>query len=174
MSRLIAVLLLVASWACAQAPPPAVERPQPQRLAALFGPTFKPVDGFAVLTADLDGDGTEDAVVVAIADNPLLDQTQFNYKVIDPFDAYFGFSDPKMTVHFAQEEHPRLLLVVHNWRKPGQKFVIINMPLERINLGRVAVKKKVVPAIVVEELTSTKSFLYWDGKKWRWKESSSD
>lgn len=174
MLRLVAVLLLATGLAFAQAPVPPPERPQAQALAAQFGPEFKAVEGLGVLTADLDGDGTEDAVLVATADNPLVDQVQYQYKVIDPYYAYFGFSDPKVTSHLASEKHPPLLLVLHNWRKPQRKFVVINLPLERVLLGRVSVKKKVLPAIIAEEETGARSFLYWDGKKWRWRESPAD
>lgn len=171
MRRLIAILLLAACSAFAQ---PADTLPQARQLAALFGPVFKPAPGFAVLLADFDGDGTEDAIVVATADDPLVDQLPFNYKVIDPYHAYFGIDDPKVTSTLIQSEHPRLLLVVHNWRVPRQKFVVIGLPFERLQLSRVVVKKKVVPAILGEESTGTKSYLYWDGKRWRWRDSSID
>ena len=170
MFRLIAVLLLATGLAFAQATVPPPERPQARALAALFGPEFKPVEG--VLTADLDGDGAEDAVLLATAENPMLDQVQYQYKVIDPYYAYFGFSDPKMTANLASEKHPPLLLIVHNWRRPQRKFVVINLPVQRVSLGRVSVKKKVLPAIIAEEETGARSLIYWDGKKWRWKESA--
>lgn len=180
MPRLIAVLLLFVASAAAQgsaapaqtgttALPPA--QPEAQRLAARFGPAFKPAAGFPVFTADFDGDGTEDAVVVATADNPLADQLEFHYKVIDPFYAYFGFGDPKTTTQFIPlEANARLLLIVHNWRGAGLKFVVVNLPFERLSLGRLGLKKKSVATIQAEELTGTRSLLYWDGKKWRWKD----
>jgi len=171
MHRLLAILLLAACSAVAQQPG---TLPQARQLAALFGPAFQPAAGYAVLLADFDGDGAEDAIVVATADDPLVDQMHFNYKVIDPYHAYFGIADPKVTITFIQSEHPLLLLVVHNWRAPRLKFVVINLPFERVQLSRVAVKKKVVPALLGQESTGTKSYLFWDGKKWRWRDSSID
>src|SRR3569832_1542013 len=41
--------------------------------------------------ADLDGDGIEDAVIVARAKAPLAGEAQFHYKVIDPFFTAYGF-----------------------------------------------------------------------------------
>jgi hypothetical protein len=170
MYRLMAILLF-AAVALAQAPAPL---PEARQLTALFGPAFRPQSGAAVLLADLDGDGSEDAVVVATADDPLVDQLRFQYKVIDPYHAAFGLADPKVTMGFNSQEHPRLLLIVHNWRSPRQKFAVVNLPFERVRLARVAVKKKVVPALLAEDLAGARSYLYWDGKRWRWREYSTD
>ena len=180
MRRLIVILLLAASSAFAQqpaAPSPAQQPaplPQARQLAALFGTAFHPASGFAVLLADFDRDGAEDAMVVATADDPLVDQLQFKYKVIDPFHAYFGMDDPKVTATLIPREHPHVLLVVHNWRAPRLKFAVINLPFDRLQLSRVVVKKKAVAAILLEESSGTKSYLFWDGKKWRWRDSSID
>lgn len=168
MLRVLVVLFLFTASLCAQTP-------DARQIAAQFGPSFKPDKAFAVLAADLDGDGKPDAVVVATAKHPLLDEAQFHYKVVDPYDAFFGFGDPKVTSQFSAEElHPRVLLVVHNWRAPQQKFVIINAPFEKLSLSRVLVKKKVFPAIQVQDLMDMKSDLYWDHKQWRWKEEGMD
>jgi len=169
MLRLLATLLLAAASLGAQS---RAALPDPVQLAALFGPTFKPVASAAVLVADLDGDGNEDAVIVAASDDPLLDQLRLNYKVIDPYHTYYGFGDPKITIGFNSSEKPPLVLIVHNWRSPRLKFAVINLPFDSISIGRAQVGKRVVPAIQAEERTGNKSFLYWDGKRWRWRDSS--
>jgi hypothetical protein len=170
MFRLFSAILLLAASVAAQSPP---AKPDAQKLAALFGSEFTADTQFPVLVADLDGDGAEDAVVVATAKNPLLDESQFQYKVVDPYHEYFGFGDPKVTAQFsAQEQHPRLLLVVHNWRAPRLKFVIINIGFEKLSLARALVKKKTLPAIRAEDIAGVKQNLYWDGKKWKWQEET--
>jgi len=173
MLRIILVLLLLIAAACAQAAPAsAPQAPDAQQIARQFGPSFQAVSGIPALTADLEGDGAEDAVVVATSENPLLDQAEFHYRVVDPYDAAFGFGDPRITAQFsAQEPHPRLLLVVHNWRAPQQRFVIINVPFDKVSIARVLVKKKTVRAIRAEETAGMKSDLYWDGKKWKWQDA---
>jgi hypothetical protein len=141
-------------------------------VAREFGPAFHAVPGVPLLTADLDGDGAEDAVIVATAKDPLLDQAGFHYKVLDPMNAYFGFGDPKVTTQFsAPGEQPRYVLVILAWRvTPKAKFVLANLPFQKISLGRVLVKKnKTLPAIKAEDRTG-ESFVYWAGKTWKWQD----
>jgi hypothetical protein len=127
------------------------------------------------LTADLDGDGQEDLVVVATAKNPLSGEFEFHYRAIDPYDAYFGFGDPKVTVQFSATNavSTRYVLVVHNWRTPKLKFVIINLPFDSLSVGRIAIKKKktTVNSIHAVELGGLGSDVYWDGKKYKWEPS---
>ncbi len=66
-----------------------------------FGATCKLMPGPAPLTADLNGDGIEDVVIAARCTNPLLDEAENNYKVIDPYNTYFGYGDPKISTQFA-------------------------------------------------------------------------
>src|SRR5580658_5149980 len=98
MPRILLLVLSSVLLANAQAPAPA--KPDAVALAKLFGPAFKPLPEFQVLTADFDGDGADEAIVVATAENPLLDEEEFHYKVIDPFSAFYGLGDPKVTLHF--------------------------------------------------------------------------
>lgn len=169
MWRLIAVLTL-STAALAQTPVAA----DAARIAAQqFGPAFTVVSNFAPITGDLDADGAEDLVLVATAREPLLDQMDFHYKVIDPYNAYFGIGDPKITLQFAVHDGsaPRVLLVVHDWRAetPKAKFVIVNLPFEHLAIARTLLKKKVVQALRVEETSGITATVYWTGKKYNWR-----
>jgi ABC-type transport system substrate-binding protein len=144
-------------------------------IAKQFGPEFKPALEYPPLFGDLDGDGQEDAVVVATG-SALGGQQEFDYKVVDPYNAYFGWGDPKVTVTFEQMQPgpKRNILVVHDWKakEPKAKFVIINLPFEKLSLARAMVKKKTVWAISAEESSTMISLTYWDGKRYRWRASS--
>ncbi len=185
MPRWIVVLILFFSTvAFAQnAPSPKESAPSPKEapnpkeyVSTQFGPEFILLDKFPVLTGDLDGDGAEDVVfVVTRKSNPLVDEDQFHYKVIDPYDEYFGFGDPRITVNFnAQDPNQvKYILIAHDWRAatPKLKLVVINIPLEKLSISRIPTKKKkkkVVTAITAEDLSGLVSAIYWDGKKYRW------
>jgi len=145
-----------------------------------FGATCS-VDGAPpALTGDLDGDGIEDAVIPARCKNPMIDQTEHDFKVIDPYNAYFGYGDPRATSEFASEDpgsRGAVLLVIQGsgsdaWRAatPKAKFVIINLPFRQVTIKKLAVKKKTVMAIFTEETGGDhmNSALFWDGKKYRY------
>jgi hypothetical protein len=133
-----------------------------------------------ISTADLNGDGIEDAVIVAHCKNPLIDEAEHNFKVLDPYNAFFGYSDPKVTSQFASEDpgsRGRVLLVIHGsgaeaWHssEPKAKFVIINLPFKQIGVKQLMLKKKPVSAIFAEESGGehNNSALAWDGKKYRY------
>ena len=135
------------------------------------------------LTADLDGDGVEDAIVVARCKTPLADQASHNYRVIDPYYTNFGYGDPKITAQFnsADPYRQNLVLVIHGagkeaWRAvtPKAKFVIINLPFESLSLTRVTVHKRQVSAVsLIEDEQELSSAVFWDGKKYRWSDSAS-
>lgn len=170
LRRLLVVLAVFSAFAFAQ------DAPKPQAyISEQFGPGYLYIENYPVLTGDLDGDGTEDAVfVTTYRENPLLDEETFHYAVVDPYDEYFGFGDPRVTVNFnaRDPEKAKYILVVHNWRAatPKAKFVVINLPFQKLSLGRIPLKKKkVVLAIKAEDLTGTTSAIYWDGKKkYKW------
>jgi hypothetical protein len=136
---------------------------------------------FSPITGDLNGDGVEDLVLIARCKNPLIDQDEKNYRVIDPMNSFFGYGNPKVTSQIGQED-PRLkgicILVIHGvgsdaWRAavPGEKFVMINMDIKTVVLKKMKVKKKkVVTAIYVEEATGDQmtAGIYWDGKKYKY------
>ncbi len=143
-----------------------------------FGPGFTPLRDLSAVIGDLDGDGISDIVIPARASNPLVNAIRFHYKVVDPYDTYFGFGDPKVTMQFGADD-PRdkgmVLLIVHGagekgWRSedPKAKFVIINLPFTKVALSAVKVHKKEVAAIAAEERDTVSSLIYWDGKKYKY------
>src|SRR5690348_9300590 len=109
-------------------------------------PTWKP------MTADLNGDGVEDIVMVARCKNPIIDQDEKDFKVIDPMNSFYGYGNPKITSGFGQQD-PRLkgivLLIIHGagaeaWRSPApqSKFVVINIAVKTITVKKMKVKRK--------------------------------
>jgi hypothetical protein len=179
VSSVLMVLLFAAiASAAPQAPAtPAVDNDFIQRQ---FGSTCTMLQGPPVLKADLDEDGIEDLVVAARCTNPLIDQAENNFRVIDPYNTFFGYGDTKITTQFASEDpltRGVVLLVIHGagpeaWRSatPKAKFVIINLPFKQIAVKKLALRKKTVMAIYAEETGGDKtiSVTYWDGKKYRY------
>jgi hypothetical protein len=169
LRRLVPILLVLSTVALAQ------NAPNPKEyVSSQFGEEFVLLDRFPMLTGDLDGDGTEDAVFVATRKgNPLVDEQQFHYKVIDPYDEYFGWGDPRVTSTFNTHdpEQIKYILIVHDWHAavPKSKLVVLNLPFEKLGITRIPTKKKkIVTAITAEDLGGTTSAIYWDGKKYRW------
>jgi hypothetical protein len=152
-------------------------------IAREFGPGFSLLQGFPALQADLDGDGKQDLIIIGTTDDPMLDQAQFHYKVADPYNTFFGFGDPAVTSRFqADTGVRRMLLVMHDWQEPDgnpqslpksrrlewkAKFVLVNVPFQTVEIGRVLINKKVVTAIKAQE-PDGKSYVYWAGKKYKW------
>jgi hypothetical protein len=136
--------------------------------------------GIPPLTADLNGDGVEDVVIPARCKNPMSDQSENNFVVIDPYYSFFGYGNPKVTTQFSTdvpEDRGLVLLVIHGsgpeaWRSstPAAKFVLVNLPFKQVAVKRLQVKKKKVMAIYVEEtgVDPMTSAVYWDGKKYRY------
>src|SRR5438132_11228706 len=77
-----------------------------------FGSSCKLVPGPQPMTADLNGDGVEDVVIVARCADPLMDEAERNYKVLDPYDALVGYGDPKGTKQDAPEGSQRTALAM--------------------------------------------------------------
>ncbi len=80
-----------------------------------------------------------------------MSQEQFDFKVEDPYDAYFGTGDPRITSQFTLALrrlfplHPdRLRLARSRQSKSKQtsKFVLINTPFETRQLVNLRLKKK--------------------------------
>ena len=145
-----------------------------------FGPTCTLMPGPPQMKADMDGDGVEDLVVAARCTNPLTDQAENNFTVIDPYNSFFGYGNTKITTQFASEDPATrglALLVIHGvgpeaWRAatPKAKFVIINLPFKQVTVKKLLVKKKAIMAIYAEETGGDRmtSATFWDGKKYRY------
>jgi len=184
MSRLTCSLLLIYCLSSAFAQPAAKPTPQSVDNAFVqkrFGSTCTLEPGPQPLTADLNGDGVEDVVIVARCANPLIDEAENKYKVIDPYDAFFGYGDPKVTTKFASEDPQRrglALLIIHgegvdSWRaaEPKAKYIVINLPFKQIAVKKLIVRKKTIMAIYAEEAREgegTVSAIFWDGKKYKY------
>jgi hypothetical protein len=145
-----------------------------------FGDQFTLLPEFGAAFGDLDGDGVEDIVIAARCKNPMLDQGEHNYAVIDPYNDFFGYGDPRMTTTFSEGD-PRqrglVVLVIDGagvsaWRNktPKAKYVIVNLPFKTMSVRRFKTRKRSVEAIYVEEAgeMGTSSALFFDGKKFRY------
>src|SRR5271163_3031809 len=109
-----------------------------------FGKEFTFMPQVGVAYGDLDGDGVEDVVIAARCTTPMLGQGEHNYTVIDPFNEFFGYGDPRMTTTFSAGD-PALrglvMLLIQGagpdaWRSatPKSKFVIVNLPYRTISV----------------------------------------
>jgi hypothetical protein len=193
MKLLGKLLLLAACVAAAQSPqtsPPttagaSAHGPDLTQLAAIvkqqFGDTFTIPTKVStpVLTADFDGDGVEDIAIVANSKDPLPDSYAFKYEVADPYHAYFGFGNPKLTSTFSVDpEHAHHLLVIFGSGKeawhaatPKGKFVLINVPFDTLEVGRMLISKKKPPIFVIKAIESQvmDAAVWWEAKKKRWR-----
>lgn len=136
-----------------------------------LAPKFQPMFG------DFDGDGVEDLAVV-VTGNPALDQAAHDYKLIDPYDSFFGFGDAKLMMSFPvhAEEEARYVAIIHQWQAahPKVKFVIVNLPFEQIEVGSARWRKKVVSALFTTDTTGVHAQVFWDGHKYRWVAAGAD
>jgi hypothetical protein len=195
---LLALLVIFASAAtlCAdkKAPPPPpahAKSPVPavtdEYLHKEFGDNCSLLAGPPQFVGDLDGDGVDDLAVVARCKNPLADQAEYGFLVADPYNSFMGFGNVKVTSTFASDEPERKgvsLLIVHGvgsegWRsnQTKAKFVLINLPFQTLTVKRLALRKKTVLGIYMEEKgegESTSSVIFWDGKKYRYQMLGSD
>ena len=169
----------------AASPASPVQKMDAAQLSALvkqqFGETFSLPEKFStpVLIADFDGDGVEDIAIVANSKDPLPDSFAFKYQVADPYHAYFGFGDPRLTSSFrADPDHAHHLLVIFGngkdaWRAatPKGKFVLVNVPFDTLEVGRMLISKKKPPIFVIKALESQvmDSAVWWDAKRKRWR-----
>lgn len=136
--------------------------------------------GIPSIKADFDGDGVEDIVIPAHCTNPMMDQAEENYVVVDPYNSFFGYGNPKITTQFSSEDPDRRgfsLLVIHGagpdaWHAatPKAKFMIVNLPFKSIYVKKLVVRKKNHMAIYADETggDGLVSALFWDGKKYRY------
>jgi hypothetical protein len=147
---------------------------------AQFGNQFTLLPEIGAKFGDLDGDGVEDAVIAARCKNPLLDEAEHNYTVMDPYYTYFGYGDPKLTTTFREGDPARqglVVLIIHGagpegWRsaKPKSKYVIVNLPYRTVSVRKMNLKKKTIEAVYIEEgdELNESSALFIDGKKYRY------
>ena len=193
---LVALMMAAASVTLSAAkkplpPPPApATAPSPAVTDAYihkeFGDNCSLLAGPPQFVGDLDGDGIDDLVVVARCKNPMADQDEYGFRVADPYDSFLGFGNVKVTSTFASDAPERrgvCLLVVHGvgpegWRssKTKLKFVLINLPFKTLTVKRLALKKKTILGIYMEEHgegEDTSSVVFWDGKKYKYQQLGS-
>ena len=172
--------LLFSGFAAAQVSGPAIDD---NFVHKQFGDSCTLESKWAPMTGDLNSDGVEDLVMVARCKNPMIDQDEKNFHVVDPMNTFFGYGNPKITSGsgFGQDD-PKLkgicVLIIHGagaeaWRSatPQAKFLIINIAVKTITVKKMRVtRKKVAPAIYIEEATGDQvtSAIFWDGKKYRY------
>jgi hypothetical protein len=151
-----------------------------------FGDNCSLLSGPPQFVGDLDGDGIDDLVVAARCKNPMADKDEYAFTVADPYDAFIGFGDVRVTSTFASDAPERRgvsLLIVHGigkeaWQAetPKSKFLLINLPFKTLTVKRLATKKRTVLGIYMEEQgegDNTSSVLYWDGKKYKYQQLGS-
>jgi hypothetical protein len=152
-----------------------------------FGDNCSLLAGPPQFVGDLDGDGVDDLIVAARCKNPMADQAEYGFHVTDPYNSFMGFGDVKLTSTFNSDVPDRkgvALLIVHGvgpeaWRsgKEKPKFLLINLPFQTLTVKRLALKKKTVLGIYMEEKgegEATSSVIFWDGKKYRYQILGSD
>jgi len=155
------------------APPASAEIAERVRMTVEreFGSRFKVVAKFQPMFGDFDGDGKEDLAVV-VTGSPALEQAAHNFKLIDPYDSFYGYGNTRITMAFPihLDGPPLYVAIAHDWRAahPSAKFVIVNLPFERIEVNRALWKKKSVSALFATDSTGTQAEVIWDGKKYRW------
>jgi hypothetical protein len=169
-----------------QPPPPAhAKSPSPavtdELIHKQFGENCSLLPGPPQFVADIDDDGIEDLIVAARCKNPMADKDEYSFVVADPYDSFLGYSDVKVTSTFASDEPDRRgisLLIIEGtgkdgWRaeKPKGKYLLINLPFRTLTVKRLALKKKTILGIYMEEKgegEDTSSVIFWDGKKYRY------
>src|SRR6202051_1587694 len=192
-ARVLFVLLAIAATSATvsaekkQPPPPPAHAKSPvpavtdEYIHKEFGDNCSLLSGPQQFAGDLDGDGVDDLVVAARCKNPMADQAEYGFLVADPYNTFLGFGEVKVTSTFASDAPERKgvsLLIVHGvgpeaWRsdKPKPKFLLINLPFKTLTVKRLALKKKTVLGVYMEEKgegENTSSVIFWDGKKYRY------
>jgi hypothetical protein len=145
-----------------------------------FGEEFSLAEVSQPYIRDIDGDGVDDLVIVARSKKPMIEAAEHNYRVIDPYYTFYGYGDPKLTATFGSEdptERNLVILVIHGagpeaWRAevPKAKYVIINLPLKRIAVKKLQLRKRQVNAIFAVEADASAgdSVVFWDGKQYKY------
>ena len=58
-----------------------------------------------------DANGIEDLVIAARCTNPLMDADEYSFMVIDPYFAFFGYCDPRLSSEFVTDDPTRRSMV---------------------------------------------------------------
>jgi hypothetical protein len=168
--------------------PAAKPQPVPADLEEIvkkqFGDSFQLFTEFEtpLLTGDFDGDGIEDAAIVARSKHPLAQAALLNYRAFSPQNEYFGYGDPKISTAFSMEDWDKrkLILVIHGagpqaWRaeQPKGKYLLIDVPFDHLTVMKTRIKKHKQDVISAEESAIMSSVLYWTGKKYKWEPNAS-
>lgn len=192
----IACLFASATLATAQVAPAVPPADLAKMVHQEFGPDFElvtasptakivgstamgeePTHWTPLLVGDLDGDGSEDAVIIARNKNAVIGADAYHYKVLDAYNGHFGYGNPQVTASFNNDDpvHDLLLLIINGagkegWRaeKPKAKFVLINIPFVQASMAKAVRHKKTIDAIRVEESDTISSLVVWDGKKYKY------
>jgi hypothetical protein len=187
-----AFLLVAAAQTKKPSPPPPAHAKSPspavtdELIHQQFGDNCSLLAGPPQFVADLDDDGIDDLVVAAKCKNPMADKDEYSFVVADPYDSFLGYTDIKVTSTFASDAPDRRgisLLIIHGaekdaWRAetPKAKFLLINLPFKTLTVKRLAMKKKTILGIYMEETgegEDTSSVVFWDGKKYRYQQLGS-
>ena len=137
------------------------------------------------LGGDFDGDGVADAAIVARCSSQMAGEVQYSYKVQDPYFSANGYGNPHVTANFStgDPEHQNVVLIIlgagaDGWKAatPKAKFMLINLPFDNLQATQVMQKvnkekkAKPVAAIFLAEKEGQGSEVFYDGKKWRWRD----
>jgi hypothetical protein len=171
------VAMLIPAFAQGQSPSRKIDNEFVQQQ---FGDQFTLLPEIAPVFGDLDGDGVEDVAIAARCKNPMLDQAEHKYTVMDPYYEFFGYGDPKLTTTFSEGDPARrglVVLIIHGagkdgWRSatPKAKYVIVNLPYRTISIRKMGLRKRTIEAIYIEESgdMGDSSALFFDGRKFRY------
>src|SRR5215475_5739172 len=163
--------------------PPVVDK---EFIQKQFGEEFSLTEISQPYIRDIDGDGVDDLVIVARSKKPMIDAGEHSYRVVDPYYSFYGYGDPKLTATFGSEdmtERNLVVLVIHGagaeaWRAdtPKAKYVIINLPLKRIAVKKLQLRKRQVNAIFAVEADASAgdSVVFWDGKQYKYQPIGTD
>jgi hypothetical protein len=143
-----------------------------------FGSTCKMISSQPPMLADMDGDGVEDLVLAAHCTNPMSDQAEHDFTVLDPYYTFYGYGNPAITSGFIVDDpatKSRVVLIIHGqgsetWHSPKEKFILINLGFKQISVKKMTFKKKKIMAIYSQETDGNQSVaaIFWDGKKYRY------
>lgn len=177
----VAFLVLITPSTLGQQPAAAPPKIDNDFVHAQFGDQFTLLPDVAPAFGDLDGDGVKDVVIAARCKNPMLDQAEHNYRVVDPYYEFFGYGDPRITTTFSEGDPARrglVALIIHGsgpdaWRSanPKAKYVVVNLPYKTLSVRRFHLKKTTIEAVYVEEAgdLGESSAIFYDPKKFRYR-----